>query len=119
MAEPTGAELVDRYLADVPQPQRGTLDALRTTLRKVLPQADECIKYGMPAFAIDGHGIAGFASAKGHCGYYPFSSTVLTTAGDAVASYRTSKGALRFAVDDPLPEELVRELVALRLAELE
>ncbi|UDY37261.1 DUF1801 domain-containing protein [Dermatobacter hominis] len=113
-----GSALVDEYLAGVPEPQRSTLAALRTTLRRVLPGAEECIKYGMPAFALDGQGVAGFASAKHHCGYFPFSSTVLTTAGDAVDGYRTSKGGLQFPVDRPLPVGLVRTLVKLRIAEL-
>ncbi len=119
MADATdGSALVDEYLSGVPEPQRSTLTALRSTLRRVLPQAEECIKYGMPAFAIGGHGVAGFASAKQHCGYYPFSSSVLTAAGDAVDGYRTTKGALQFPVDEPLPDGLVRTLVGLRLAEL-
>lgn len=115
---PGGAEQVDAYLDDVPEPQRTTLGKLRSTLRKVLPHADECIKYGMPAFALHGHGVAGYASARDHCGYYPFSSDVLTAAGDAVDGYRTSKGGLQFPVDRPLPVTLVRRLVALRLTEL-
>jgi uncharacterized protein YdhG (YjbR/CyaY superfamily) len=117
-APDAGAEQVDRYLDDVPEPQRTTLSKLRTTLRKVLPHADECIKYGMPAFALQGQGVAGFAASKDHCGYFPFSSTVLAAAGDAVDGYRTSKGGLQFPVDRPLPVGLVRTLVALRIAEL-
>lgn len=119
MADATdGSSLVDEYLAGVPEPQRTTLTVLRATLRRELPDAEECIKYGMPAFAIDGHGVAGFASAKRHCGYYPFSSSVLTAAGEAVAGYRTTKGALQFPVDQPLPADLVHTLVQIRLAEL-
>ena len=115
---PAGVEQVDAYLDAVPEPQRTTLGEVRATLRKLLPHAEECIKYGMPAFALHGHGVAGYASAKDHCGYYPFSSQVLTAAGDAVADHRTSKGGLQFPIDRPLSVGLVRKLVALRLAEL-
>ena len=77
------------------------------------------MKYGMPAVLVDGAGIAGYAAfARHHCGYYPFSGTVLERAGDIVARYPTSKGGLRFPVDEPLPVDVVRQLVRLRLDEL-
>lgn len=113
-----GPDLVDRYLAEAPEPQRATLAQLRATLHELLPTATDGMKYGMPAVLIDGAGIAGYASAKHHCGYYPFSGAVLERAGDTVAAYATSKGGLRFPVDEPLSADVVRELVRLRLDEL-
>ena len=92
---------------------------MRATLRKLLPHADEGMKYGMPSFALDGHGVAGYAAFKAHCGYFPMSSSVLVAAGDAIAKYETSKGGLRFPIDEPLPVSLVRKLVKLRLAEFD
>ncbi len=115
---PDGIRAVDDYLAAQPSPQRETLESVRATLRTILPHADEAMKYGMPAFVVDGHGVAGYAGFKDHCGYFPHSSTVLTAAGDAVAKYETSKGGLRFPVEKPLPKALLRQLVKLRLAEL-
>jgi uncharacterized protein YdhG (YjbR/CyaY superfamily) len=116
--EPSGPELVDRYLADVPQPQQDTLAQLRSTLLDLVPRATEAMKYAMPAVLVDGKGVAGYAAFAGHCGYYPHSGTVLERAGEVVSGYPRSKGALRFAVDEPLPAELVRMLVRLRLDEL-
>lgn len=112
-------EGVETYLASQPQPQQGTLRALRAMLRSILPEATEALRYGMPAFVAPGGAIAGYAGAKAHCGYYPMSGTVLGQAGDAVAGYATSKGALRFPIDQPPPLALVRHLVDLRLAELD
>lgn len=115
----SGAGAVDDYLAAQPSPQRQTLQSLRATLRSILPVADETIKYGMPAFVLDGQGVAGYAGFAAHCGYFPHSSSVLIAAGDAVSHYETSKGGLRFSIDKPLPVALVRKLVALRLAEFD
>ncbi len=114
-----GSAAVDAYLRSAPSPQRETLEAVRATLRQTLPHAEECMKYAMPAFALDGHGVAGYAAFKSHCGYFPMSSSVLAAAGDAIAKYETSKGGLRFPVDEPLPAPLVRRLVKLRLAEFD
>ena len=113
-----GSSKVDDYLAQVVSPQRETLDAVRASLRKVLPDATEDLKYGMPTFLVDGKGVAAYAAFKAHCSYFPMSGNVLVAAGDAVAKYEVSKGGLRFAVDKPLPITLIRKLVKLRLAEI-
>lgn len=113
-----GAAAVEQYLDGLPEPQRSTLRALRAALLEVSPQAEEAIKYGMPALTVEGTAVAGYAGFADHCGYYPMSGGVIAAAGDAVAGYETSKGALKFPIDRPLPMALVRQLMTLRLAEL-
>ena len=58
---------VDQYLSTMDGPQRATLDTLRATIRNVVPHADECISYGLPAFALGGKAIAGYAGFAKHC----------------------------------------------------
>jgi uncharacterized protein YdhG (YjbR/CyaY superfamily) len=72
----------------------------------------------VPAFRVQGKLVAGFAAAKAHLSYLPHSGSVLAELGDEVGAYETSKGALKFAVDSPLPKPLVAKLVAARLREL-
>jgi uncharacterized protein YdhG (YjbR/CyaY superfamily) len=109
---------VDSYLAGVPEPQRSTLTALRRTLLRLLPDADEVMSYGAPSIKVEGVGVAGYAAYGKHCSYLPMSGSVLQTLVAEVAAYSTSKGALRFPVDQPLPDILVRMLVQARLAEI-
>lgn len=109
---------IDAYLASTPEPQRSTLTTLRASIRAILPDAEEGIAYGCPAFRVNGKAVAGFASYSHHCSYLPMSGSVLTTEADAVSDYETSKGALKFAVDTPLPVSLVRTLITARLAEI-
>jgi uncharacterized protein YdhG (YjbR/CyaY superfamily) len=109
---------IETYLAGVPEPHRATLRATRAALRSILPGADEAIKYGMPTFVIAGKPIASYAAFKQHCSLFPHSSNVLDRAGDLIDPYETSKGGLRFAADRPLPKQIVRRLVRLRLDEL-
>ena len=113
-----GAQDVDRYLAALDEPRRSTLDALRTSILEVVPDAEQCISYGAPAFKVHGKTVAGFAAFKNHLSYLPHSGTVLTTIPDDVAAYETSKGALKFAVDTPLPKRLVKKLIDARMREL-
>jgi uncharacterized protein YdhG (YjbR/CyaY superfamily) len=109
---------IDRYLAGLDEPQRSTLEALRTSIMEVVPGAEQCISYGMPAFKVQGKAVAGFAAFKNHLSYLPHSGSVLATLTDDVAPYETSKGSLRFAVNNPLPKRLVKKLVHTRMEEL-
>lgn len=114
----TGTKLVDAYLAGLGRPQRDTLVVVRERLRRILPHASECLKYGMPTLTLNGKGVAAYAGFAAHCSYFPMSGSVLGAAGRAVARYPVSKGGLRFPIDKPLPVALLRRLVKLRLAEL-
>ena len=108
---------IDEYLADIEEPQKGTLNSLRKTILEIIPNAEECITYRVPTFKVDGNGVAGFAAYKNHCTFFPMSGAVLGQLGEDVAMYKTSRGALQFAVDKPLPKALVKKLIRARLAE--
>jgi uncharacterized protein YdhG (YjbR/CyaY superfamily) len=112
------AEEVDRYLAALDEPERGTLELLRRSILEVVPEAEQGISYGMPAFKVEGKTVAGFAAFKHHLSYLPHSGSVVATLADDVAAYETSKASLRFAVDKPLPKQLVKKLVTTRMREL-
>ncbi len=109
---------IDDYLAKLDEPKRGTLQKLRRTIQSIVPKADEGISYGMPAFRLDGKVIAGFAAFKNHLSYLPHSGSVLAELADDVAGYVTSKGALQFSIDKPLPKTLVKKLIAVRLRDI-
>jgi uncharacterized protein YdhG (YjbR/CyaY superfamily) len=111
------AEEVDEYLRGVEEPKRGTLERLRATILEVVPDAEQVISYGLPAFRVRGTTVAGFAAFKNHLSYVPFSGSVLGQLGDELEGYTMTKSALHFAVDRPLPKPLVEKLIATRLAE--
>lgn len=114
----TGPRDVDNYLAAVSEPQQSTLRALRATLKELLPSGEECMSYGVPAIKVDGAAIAGYATAKKHCSYFPHSGQVVEDLADVLAAYDCSKGTIRFPVDKPLPKSLVKKLIAARRAQL-
>ena len=94
-------EDIDRCLSAIEEPKRTTLQTLRDSILQIVPEAEECISYGMPAFKVQGKTVAGFAAYKNHLSYMPHSGSVLATLSDETASYETSKGALKFAMDKP------------------
>lgn len=108
---------IDAYLATVGGARRTALDRLRKTIRKIVPEAEECISYRMPAFRLDGKVVAGFmATAKG-CSYYPFSGQTLETLARELKGMDMTQGSLHFDPKKPLSASLVRKLIKARIAE--
>jgi uncharacterized protein YdhG (YjbR/CyaY superfamily) len=108
---------IDDYLAGVEPPQRQALTRLRATIRSLLPDAEECISYSMPAFRHAGHVVAGFLATTKGCSYFPFSGTTLATLAAELGAYGRTKSALHFDPKRPLPKALVQKLLSARIAE--
>lgn len=109
------AQEIDEYLEVLPEPKRGTLTLLRQRILDVLPDAEQGMSYGLPAFKVEGKAIAGFAAFKDHLSYLPHSGSVFPQLADELRGYTFSSGALRFEVDRALPAPLVEKLVEVRL----
>ena len=109
---------IDNYLAGLDASKRTALEQLRRCILETVPDAEQCISYGMPAFKVEGKTIAGFASFKNHLSYLPHSGSVLPALAPDLEGYECTKGSLHFAVDQPLPAALVGKLITTRLREL-
>jgi uncharacterized protein YdhG (YjbR/CyaY superfamily) len=109
---------IDEYLATVSGERLVALERLRKTFRAIVPDAEECISYNLPAVRLDGVVVAGFcATAKG-CSYFPFSGSTLDTLASHLGGYERTKGSLHFSPAKPLPVGLVRRLIKARIAEV-
>jgi len=109
--------VIDDYLANVQGDNHDALVKLRKTIRTIVPRAEECISYRIPAFRVDGAIVAGFQATTKGCSYYPFSGRTLRTLARDVEGYERTKSALHFSPDKPLPANLVRKLLRARIAE--
>jgi uncharacterized protein YdhG (YjbR/CyaY superfamily) len=110
--------VIDEYLDALDEQKRATLQELRQTILAIIPNAEECISYGMPAFRLEGKVIAGFAAFKNHLSYLPHSGSVIPELSDDLAGYKSTAGSLHFPIDRPLPRALVRKLIATRLKQV-
>ena len=110
---------IDKFFATVEEPKRSTLEEMRRRILEVVPDAEQTIKYGMPAFLKDGWCFVCIAPFKNHINWSPYSSNVFVQLQDELAGYAVSKGSMQFAVDKPLPKTLVKRLIRVRLAEIE
>src|ERR1035438_2720466 len=103
---------IDSYLAGVGEPKRSTLQQLRQCVLDVIPDAEECTSYGLPAFKGRGKTVAGSGAFKNHLSYLPHSGSVLPALAADLAGYDGTKGSLHFPVDRS--EEHTSELQSLR-----
>ena len=108
---------IDAYLAAVRGEKRVALDKLRKTIRAIVPKAEECISYGIPAFRFNGKVVAGFAATAKGCSYFPFSGSTLGSLAAELEDYDRTKSSLHFDPAKPLPQTLVRKLIKARMAE--
>ena len=112
------ASTIDEYLATLSAESRAALEKLRKTIRSIVPDAEECISYGIPAFRIEGGVVAGFCARTRGCSYFPFSGSTLRTLADDIAHYDHTKSSLHFETATGLPTPLVRKLLKARMAEM-
>lgn len=116
--EITDLSSVDAYFAAFPPETRQKMEQIRAVIRALVPEAEECISYAIPAFRLRGRGLVYFSAWKKHIGLYP------VPAGDEafqaeIQPYRVSKGSLHFSLFQPLPLELIEKVVRLRRQEVE
>lgn len=110
-----GFSTIDEYIAQFPQDIQRILQELRVTIRAAAPDASEKISYQMPTFFLNGN-LVHFAVQKKHIGFYPAPSGIAAFQQELTA-YKSSKGAVQFPIDQPLPLDLVRRIVEFRVAE--
>jgi len=106
---------IDEYILGFPEELRIVLQKIRETIQKAAPEARETISYQMPAFTFKGVLIY-FAACKKHIGFYPTSSGVAAFK-DELSDYKTSKGAIQFPLDKPIPYDLIAKITAFRVNE--
>ncbi len=106
---------IDDYIAGFPESVQTLLQQVRTTIREAAPDAQEAIKYAMPAFTLYGN-LVYFAAFKNHIGFYA-TPTGHEAFKDELSVYKEGKGSVQFPLDKPLPLDLIRRIVAFRVAE--
>lgn len=99
---------VDSYIEAQPLAVRPFLNRVRDTLRKALPNAEERISWGMPTYR-GRYNIIHFAAHKKHIGLYPGDKAIEYFA-DRLSGYKTSKGAVQFPYNKPVPFDLIAEI---------
>ncbi len=108
-------QTIDEYIKQFFPSLRTQLELLRKTILEVAPQATEAIKYGMPTFVLRDN-LVHFAAYKSHIGLYPAPSAI-EAFNEELKPYKTSKGAIQFPINQPLPLDIIRRIVEFRVRE--
>ena len=105
---------IDDYItAQAPDLRQG-LEILRLNIKEAVPEAVEVISYQMPAFKYYGI-LAYFAVFKDHYSLF-ITPKIKDEFAEKLAVYRQTKSAIHFKFNNPIPEDLVKEIV-IRVAE--
>ncbi len=106
---------IDDYIVGYPKDVQDILQRIRSTIRAVVPGAQEAIKYRMPTFVLN-ENLVHFAAFQNHIGFYPTSSGIRQFKAE-LAPYKWAKGSVQFPLDRPIPYTLIKKIVQFRARE--
>ena len=107
---------INEYIKSFPKDVQKDLVLLRNTIKKLVPKGEEAIRYGMPTFRLNDKNLLHFAAYEKHIGFYPSPSPIVAFKKE-LAKYKTSKGAIQFPLDKPLPMPLIVKIIKYRIKE--
>ncbi len=109
---------VDLYINNYPAGVQKILRKIRAIIKKKAPAAEESMSYGMPAYKINGKPMVYFAGFKNHIGFYATPSGHEAFISE-LSKYKRGKGSVQFPLDQPVPYELIGQMVEFRVAEIQ
>lgn len=109
---------VAEYIAAQPKSSQRALRQVRSVIRKALPEAEEVISYGIPAYRVHGYIALYFAGWRDHYSMYPVNARLVATLRPSSASYEVNdKGTIRFPLSEPVPEKLIASIAKVKANE--
>jgi uncharacterized protein YdhG (YjbR/CyaY superfamily) len=103
---------IDEYISGYPVSVQQKLEAIRSAIKKAVPEAEEKISYQMPAFTLNGI-LVYFAAHTNHIGFYP-TSTGVEAFKDELTNYKCTRGTIQFPFEEQLPLDLITRIVIYR-----
>jgi uncharacterized protein YdhG (YjbR/CyaY superfamily) len=107
--------VIDEYLEKVEPKQKAELEKIRAFVKKHVPDAEEVISYGMPAFKYKGSYLIGYAAYKDHMSVFPTPEPIVELQ-EELKGFEQAKGTVQFTLEHLLPLETIGRLVDARLA---
>lgn len=100
---------IGSYISNCPIDAQTVLNELYHSIKDIIPEAQEKISWGMPTFYLKGN-LIHFAAHKRHIGLYPGGEAIIFFC-ERLQAYKTSKGAIQLPMDQPLPIDLISDIV--------
>ena len=86
------AATISEYLEELPADRRSALNELRALIRRVAPQAEEWMQYGLPAFG----DVCAMASQKNYMALYVCEGDIVKAHLPQLGKVSCGKGCIRF-----------------------
>jgi len=106
------------YLNGLDVSARAAFEHIRKLAIDVVPDAEEGTSYEMAALKYKQKPLICFLAAKHHLSIFPCSSRVVDSVRNQLTAFELSKGTIRFTIEKPLPNDVVRDIVRLRMEEI-
>ena len=104
---------IDAYVASLDADAAAYVSRVRAMVHEEIPGLTEAIAYNMPTFKSGTQSVLHLAGWTEHVSIYPEPDPIPSDAGLVLdlAAYSSGRGTLKFDLDTPLPEDLVRRLL--------
>lgn len=109
----TAFQSIDHYISTFPESTQEILNSVRQTIREEAPGATEKISYQIPTF-YQNENLIHFAAFAHHIGLYP-GAKAMEVFAPQLSQYKTAKGSIQFPIDQPMPLDLIRQIVRYRV----
>lgn len=110
---------LQNYLETLSADRKKIISHIYDVAKATVPEATEGKSYGMPALLYKGKGLISCVSAKNHLSIVPFSPPAIEAIKDRLEEYEPTKGVIRFSEDNPIDDNIIKELLKIRKAEIE
>lgn len=108
---------IEAYIAAYPEAVQQYLKQMHETIKQAAPDAEQLINYGVPTFRLKKKNLVSFGAAKAHIGFYPTPAAIEAFKAP-LSAYKGAKGSVQFPFDQPLPLDLVAQIVKFRVEQV-
>lgn len=112
------AASIDEYLDGIDPAFRPELERIRALVTRLVPSVEEAISYRMPTLKYKDRALVFFTASKKHMSFYP-SSWAIDELRDRLSGYKTTEHAVQFTLENPLPSELIEDLVRVHVRDID
>lgn len=112
------ATSIDEYLDGIDPAFRPELERIRALVTRLVPSVEEAISYRMPTLKYKDRALVYFTASKKHVSFYA-SSWAIEEFKDQQSGYKTTEHGIQFTLDNPLPSELIEDLVRFHARQID
>lgn len=109
---------VKKYIDNLNVFQKNEFQKVRLIVKKLLPDSELMVSYGVLAFKHNKKPVVYFGGFKDHTSLFPASDEMIAAVGPELERFRSSKGTLQFSESNPLPDKLLQKIIQFRVDSL-